>query len=105
MFLTKILSTSKNVPSDPLSSILNPSPVIPDINVDVPMVFVSAIFTSPAKVAVPAFNCRTPLLLLSPSLVMFELSTARIDFAVPLVLLKFIDLTLNFYHMLQKSNI
>ena len=51
MFLTKILSTSKNVPSDPLSSILKPSPVIPDMNVDVPIVFVSAILTLPEKVA------------------------------------------------------
>ena len=46
VFLTTILSTSNNVPSLPLSSILNPSPLIPDMNVEVPKVFVSAIVKS-----------------------------------------------------------
>ena len=70
VFLTTILSTSNNVPSLPLSSILNPSPLIPDINVEVPIVFVSATVTSPTKAAVlpSTENFRTPPIYISTNL-------------------------------------
>lgn len=87
VFLTTTLSTSNNVPLEPWSSNLNPSPVIPDINVEVDMAFSFATIASPVMVNVlpskvrlaSAFIASVPVavrtLLFEPFVIKSETST------------------------------